>query len=155
MAHWTMITNPPAVIAAIIAFLGMSMHNPFSVVIAPQEIPIGPPTEFQSGLLGMLQTNRSIFNAAKLVLYVNLFFGGASATAGGLYSLAAMVLPMVPVWLGVTLGVITMVIKTFLLYFITVFVGVSFPRFRTDQSIRFFLFVPTLIGLVGLILAGI
>ncbi|RKX76345.1 MAG: NADH-quinone oxidoreductase subunit H [Spirochaetes bacterium] len=153
IANWSMITNPLAVIAAIIAFLGMSMHNPFSVVIAPQEIPIGPPTEYHSGLLGMLQTNRSIFNAAKLVLYVNLFFGGASATEGVLYALSASVLHAVPVWLGVTLGVVTMVIKTFLLYFITVFVGVSFPRFRTDQSIRFFLFVPTLIGLAGLILA--
>ena len=35
--------------------------NPFSVVIAPQEIPIGPPTEYQSSMLGMLQANRAIF----------------------------------------------------------------------------------------------
>ncbi len=155
IANWTMVTNPLAVIAAVIAFLGMSMHNPFSVVIAPQEIPIGPPTEYQSSMLGMLITNRAIFNAAKLILYVNLFFGGASATGGALYSIFDAILPMVPIWLGVTSGVITMVVKTFLLYFITVFVGVSFPRFRTDQSIRFFLLVPTLIGLAGLILARI
>ena len=155
IANWTMVTNPLAVIAAVIAFLGMSMHNPFSVVIAPQEIPIGPPTEYQSSLLGMLQTNRAIFNAAKLVLYVNLFFGGASATGGVIYSLFDAVLPMVPVWLGVISGVLTMMVKSFLLYFITVFVGVSFPRFRTEQSIRYFLLVPTLIGLAGLILARI
>src|SRR6056297_60255 len=67
---WNLFANPFATFAAIIAFLGMSMHNPFSVVIAPQEIPIGPPTEYQGAYMGMLQTNRAIFNAAKLVLYV-------------------------------------------------------------------------------------
>lgn len=126
--NWNLFANPLATVAAIIAFLGMSMHAPFSVVIAPQEIPIGPPTEFHSNYMGMLQTNRAIFNAAKLVLYMNLFFGGATS------------LP-------------EMVIKTFLIYLINVIVGVSFPRFRTDQSIRFFLGVPTLIGLAGLAVA--
>jgi NADH-quinone oxidoreductase subunit H len=125
---WNAFTNPLATIAAIIAFLGMSMHNPFSVVIAPQEIPIGPPTEYQSSFMGMLQTNRAIFNAAKLVLYVNLFFGGATTIFG-------------------------VIIKTFLLYFVNVFVGVAFPRFRTDQSIRFFLGLPALLGLAGILLA--
>lgn len=126
---WNAMTNPLATLAAIIAFLGMSMHNPFSVVIAPQEIPIGPPTEYQSSYMGMLQTNRAIFNAAKLVLYVNLFFGGAT-------------------------NFIELIVKTFLLYFITVFVGVAFPRFRTDQSIRFFLGVPALLGLAGILIVA-
>lgn len=126
--NWTLFTNPVAVVAAMIAFLGMSMHNPFSVVIAPQEIPIGPPTEYQSNLLGMLQTNRAIFNGAKLVLYMNLYFGGAT-------------------------NIVSMVIKTFLIYYVNVFVGQAFPRLRTDQSIRFFLGVPTLIGIAGVIIA--
>jgi NADH-quinone oxidoreductase subunit H len=124
--NWTLFTNPLAVVAAMIAFLGMSGHNPFSIVIAPQEIPIGPPTEYQSNLLGMLQTNRAVFNGAKLVLYMNLFFGGATN---------------VPV----------MVVKTFLIYFVNIFVGQAFPRFRTDQAIRFFLGVPTLIGIAAVV----
>ncbi|MFW6343688.1 MAG: NADH-quinone oxidoreductase subunit H, partial [Sediminispirochaetaceae bacterium] len=122
---WNIFTNPFATAAALIAFLGMTGHNPFSVVLAPQEIPIGPPTEYQSNYLGLLQTNRSIFNAAKLVLYMNLFFGGATN------------LPV-------------MVIKTFLIYLINVVVGAGFPRFRVEQSIRFFLLVPTILGLIGL-----
>ena len=126
---WNLFANPLATIAAVIAFLGMSMHNPFSVVIAPQEIPIGPPTEYQSSYMGMLQTNRAIFNAAKLVLYVNLFFGGAT-------------------------NFIALIVKTFLLYFVNVFVGVSFPRFRTEQSIRFFLGIPALLGLAGILIAA-
>ncbi|MBU0934137.1 MAG: NADH-quinone oxidoreductase subunit H [Spirochaetes bacterium] len=126
--NWTLFTNPLAVLAAMIAFLGMSGHNPFSVVLAPQEIPIGPPTEYHSNLLGMLQTNRAVFNGAKLVLYMNLFFGGAT-------------------------NIVIMVIKTFLIYFINIFVGQAFPRFRTDQSIRFFLGVPTVVGIISVIIA--
>jgi NADH-quinone oxidoreductase subunit H len=125
--NWTVVTNPLAAIAGLIAFLGMSMHSPFDIVIAPQEIPIGPPTEFHSGLLATLQTNRAIFGAAKLVLFVNLYFGGAT-------------------------NLISLILKTFFLYMYTVFIGVSFPRFRTEQSVRFFLKVPTLIGLIAVIL---
>ncbi len=125
--NWTIFTNPLATIAALIAMLGMNMHNPFSVVLAPQEIPIGPPTEFHSSYLGLMQTNRGIFNAAKLVLYMNLFFGGAT-------------------------NIFEMIIKTFAIYMVTVVVGVSFPRFRTDQSIRFFLFVPTVLALISIII---
>jgi len=125
--NWIAFTNPLAMIAAMISFLGMSMGNPFSVVIAPQEIPIGPPTEMQSSFLGMLQTNRAIFNGAKLVLFMNLYFGGATS-----------------IWV--------MVIKTFLIYLYTVIVGASFPRFRVDQSIRFFLGIPTLIGIAAVVL---
>jgi len=128
--HWNLVTNPLASIAAIIAFLGMTMHNPFSVVIAPQEIPIGPPTEYQSNYMGMLQTNRAIFNAAKLILYMDLFLGGATTIWG-------------------------MIIKTFALYFVTIFVGASFPRLRVDQSIKFFLKIPAAIGLAAVILVMI
>lgn len=124
---WTMFTNPLATIAALISMLGMNMHSPFDVVIAPQEIPIGPPTEYQGSFLGMLHTNRGIFNGAKLILFMNLFFGGATT---------------IP----------EMIVKTFCIYMISVLVGVSYPRFRTDQSIRFFLGIPTLIGIAAVIL---
>ena len=125
--NWTIFTNPLSTIAALIALLGMNMHNPFSVVLAPQEIPIGPPTEFHGSYLGLMQTNRGIFNAAKLVLFMNLFFGGAT-------------------------NIFAMIIKTFAIYMISVIVGVSFPRFRVDQSIKFFLSVPTVIALISIIL---
>jgi NADH-quinone oxidoreductase subunit H len=125
---WNLFANPFATAAALIAFLGMTGHNPFSVVLAPQEIPIGPPTEYQSNYLGLLQTNRAIFNAAKLILYMNLFFGGAT-------------------------NLLVMVVKTFLIYMINIIVGAGFPRFKVEQSIRFFLFVPTILGLIGLVWA--
>lgn len=122
--NWTVFTNPFAVLAAMISLLGMNMHAPFSIVIAPQEIPIGPPIEMQSGFLGMLQTNRAIFASAKLVLFMNLFWGGATS-------------------------LIEMMIKTFLIYMTSVFVGAAFPRFRPEQSIRFFLRWPLLFGIIA------
>ncbi len=125
--HWTVFTNPFAVIAAMISLLGMNMHAPFSIVLAPQEIPIGPPVEMQSGFLGMLQTNRAIFASAKLVLFMNLFWGGAT-------------------------NLIEMIIKTFLIYMTSVFVGAAFPRFRPEQSIRFFLKWPLLFGVIAVVL---
>ncbi|MFO8065355.1 MAG: respiratory chain complex I subunit 1 family protein [Spirochaetota bacterium] len=127
---WHLFSNPLATAAALIAFLGMTGNNPFSVVTAPQEIPIGPPTEYQSSYMGMLQSNRAIFNGAKLVLYMNLFLGGAG-------------------------NIFEMVLKTFALYMLTVIVGVSFPRFRPEQSIRFFLKIPAAIGILAVILTAL
>jgi len=125
--NWTLMTNPIATAAGLLAILGSMMRSPFDVVLAPQEIPIGPPTEYHSTFLALLQTNRSIFPMAKTVLFVNLFFGGATNW---------------PI----------MILKVFLLYMWPVFIGVAFPRFRVDQSIRWFLGIPTAIGVIAILL---
>jgi NADH-quinone oxidoreductase subunit H len=122
--NWTMITNPFAVAAAMLALLGSFMRPPFDIVLAPQEIPIGPPTEYHSNYMVLLQSNRAIFPMAKSVLFMNLFFGGATNFG-------------------------EMMLKTFLIIMWSVFVGVSFPRFRVEQSIRWFLRIPLIIGLLG------
>jgi len=124
--HWTLFTNWVATLAAMLAFLGMTGYSPFDIFLAPQEIPIGPPTEFHSAFLSMLQTNRALFGATKLILFMNLFFGGAT-------------------------GWIELMIKTLAIYMVAVVVGVAFPRFRVDQSIRFFFKYPTLIGIASIV----
>jgi len=124
--NWTVITNWVATLAAMLAFLGMTGYSPFDIFLAPQEIPIGPPTEFHSAYLSFLQINRSLFGATKLVLFMNLFFGGAT-------------------------GWVELMIKTFLIYMVAIVVGVAFPRFRVDQGIRFFFKIPTLIGILSII----
>lgn len=124
--NWTVFTNWVATLAAMLAFLGMTGYSPFDIFLAPQEIPIGPPTEFHSAFLSMLQTNRALFGATKLILFMNLFFGGAT-------------------------GWIELMIKTLAIYMIAVVVGVAFPRFRVDQSIRFFFKYPTLIGIASIV----
>ena len=124
--NWTLFTNPIATAAAMLAFLGMTGYSPFDIFLAPQEIPIGPPTEFHSAYLSLLQANRALFGATKLILFMNLFFGGAT-------------------------GLLELMIKTWVIYMVAIAVGVAFPRFRVDQSIRFFLKVPTVVGIAAIV----
>lgn len=124
--HWTVVTNPLAVAAAMLSFLGSMMRPPFDVVLAPQEIPIGPPTEYHSSYLALMQTNRAIFPVAKIVVYMSLFFGGAGS------------------WPELFL-------KVFLLYLFSAFVGVCFPRFRVEQSIRWFLVWAVPLGVLSIL----
>lgn len=125
--NWTLFTNPLAVAAAMLSFLGSMMRPPFDVVLAPQEIPIGPPTEYHSSYLALMQTNRAIFPVAKIVIYMNLFFGGAASW---------------PVFF----------LKVFLIYMVSVFVGVVFPRFHVEQSIRWFLVWAVPLGILSILL---
>ena len=124
--NWTMVTNPFATIALMLSFLGSMGRAPFDVVLAPQEIPIGPPTEYHSGFLGVLQLNRAIFPVAKLILFMNLLYGGATSWP-------------------------ELIIKTFLIYMWSIFVGTVFPRFRVDQSVRWFLGVPLIFGILAIL----
>jgi len=126
VTSWNIFRFPFASAAALIAFLPMQMANPFGIVLAPQEIPIGPPTEYSSRFLSFMFSGRAIFGVAKLLLFVSLLFGGASSW---------------PV----------LIVKTFLLYMYPVVVSSVFPRFRTEQSIRFLWFVPTSLALVDLV----
>jgi len=126
-ANWTLMTNPLAVVAAMLAFIAMMHRSPFDLHLAPQEIPVGPPTEYHSSYLFMMAFNRAFFASAKLVLFMDLYFGGATS---------------IP----------EMIIKTFLIMFWVVFVGAVFPRYRLEQSVRWLLTVPTFIGLLALAL---
>jgi NADH-quinone oxidoreductase subunit H len=127
LLNWTLFTNPFATAAAMISFLGAMMRPPFDVVLAPQEIPIGPPTEYHSSYLALMQTNRAIFPVAKIVIYMNLFFGGASS------------------WPEFFL-------KVFFIYMFSAFVGVVFPRFRVEQSIRWFLIWGLPLGIIAILM---
>jgi NADH-quinone oxidoreductase subunit H len=126
--HWTVFTNPFATVAALIAFLGMTGQSPFDVVLAPQEIPIGPPTEYHSAYLAMMQLNRALFQVAKILLFIHLFFGGGA-------------------------NLLSLMAKVFVLFGLPMFVDAAFPRMRVDQSIRFFLRLPTALGVAGILLA--
>ena len=125
--NWTLFTNPLATVAAMLSLLGAFSHAPFNLVKAPNEIPIGPPTEYHSSFLGVLRTNNAILHVVEAILFMNLFFGGATN------------------WFE-------LIIKTFLIYFWSVFVGVVFPRFRIEQSVTWFLKIPMLIGILAIII---
>lgn len=124
---WTVWTNPLATGAAMLSLLGAFGHSPFNLVQAPNEIPIGPPTEYHGTFLGFLRTNNAILHVVEAALFMNLFFGGATN------------------W-------IELIVKTFLIYFWSVFVGMVFPRFRIEQSVRWFLKIPTLLGILAIVI---
>jgi len=125
--NWSMWTNPFATIAGMLSALGAMGHSPFNLVKAPNEIPIGPPTEYHSTYLGVLRTNAAILHVVEAALFMNLFFGGATN------------------WFE-------FILKTFLIYFWSVFVGVVFPRFRIEQSVGWFLKVPLIFGILAVIM---
>lgn len=124
--NWTLFTNPFATLAALASMLGVFRHAPFNLVKAPNEIPIGPPTEYHGTFLGVLRTNGAILHVIEAVLFMNLFFGGANN------------------WFE-------LIIKTFFIYFISVFIGVVFPRFRIEQSVVWFLKIPLVLGILAIL----
>jgi len=65
-------------------------------------------------------------HVVEAALFMNLFFGGANN------------------WLE-------FFVKTFFIYFWSVFVGVVFPRFRIEQSVRWFLKIPLLLGILAVL----
>ena len=125
--NWTLFTNPLATVAAMLSLLGAFRHAPFNLVKAPNEVPIGPPTEYHSAFLGVLRTNAAVLHVVEAALFMNLFFGGATN------------------WF-------VFILKTFLIYFWSVFVGVVSPRFRIEQSVTWFLKIPLAIGVLAVIL---
>ncbi len=122
------IAYPLLFIPALFAFIGMMGQSPFDVVGAPVEVYSGPAAEFSGKFLALLMSQGAIFSFAKLVLMVNLFLGGAS-------------------------GFMELLLKTFLLFLFVIAFGSLYGRFKTPQSIDFLLKVPTVIAIVGLILA--
>ncbi len=124
--HWHLFTHPFAAAAAFVSLLGMMMSYPFQVVMAPQEIPVGPPTEYSATFLSYMFSGRSVFAVAKYVLFMDLFLGGAT-------------------------NLLWAFVKTFIIFLWPLFITNVFPRFRLEQSVLFFWTWPTLIGLIDLI----
>jgi len=138
--RWIILDNPFAFLAALLSSLGMFRYSPFDIVGAPAELASGPVSEFGGKYLGTMMTGGSVFAFIKLVLIVDLFLGGAgNVETQGI--------------VGTLLGLVELVIKTFLLYMVPVFIGLVSPRFRTEQAIRFFWKWPTILGIIAIIWA--
>lgn len=125
---WLIVTSPFAFIAAVLAMLGMFRYSPFDIVGAPTELASGPVAENGGKYLFTLMSSNSIFAFAKLTLYVDLFLGGAD-------------------------NLIVLLLKTFAIYLIPMLYGTVSPRYRTEQSIRYFWGWPTFFGFLAIIFA--
>ncbi len=138
--RWIIMENPFAFLAALLSSLGMFRYSPFDIVGAPAELASGPVSEFGGKYLGTMMSGGAVFAFIKLVLFVDIFLGGA-----GNIELEGI--------LGTLAGLGELLLKTFLFYMIPVFIGLVSPRFRTEQAIRFFWKWPTFLGILAIVWA--
>jgi len=127
---WMLMSSPFAFITGVLAMLGMFHYSPFDIIGAPTEIASGPISEFGGKYLGLMMTSGSIFAFVKLTLFVDIFMGGAS-------------------------NLIELLLKTFALYLIPVLYGLTTPRYRTEQAVRYFYGWPLFFGLLAILFAVI
>jgi NADH-quinone oxidoreductase subunit H len=106
------------------AIMGM---RPFDVVSAPQEISSGPNAEYGGKYLGLITIEHGLHLFIGAALFVNLFLGGASNPA-------------------------LFFLKILLVFIVCIFINAVFPRFRTEQAVKYLWSVPTLFALAGLII---
>jgi len=120
---WNMMEHPLIFIISLFPFLGFMGASPFDVVGAPTEVYTGPRAEFGSKYLGLLMGQSMMFSFAKLVLWMNLFMGGAS-------------------------NFLELITKTFALFLFEVTIGAIYPRLKVEQAVDFLWKIPTVLGLI-------
>jgi NADH-quinone oxidoreductase subunit H len=122
-----MMRYPLLFTASMISLTGFLGKSPFDVVGAPVEVYSGPASEFGGKFLGLLMSQSAIFTFAKLLLMVDLFWGGAGSLA-------------------------ELLLKSFILFIITVFIGIVYGRFKVHQAVDFLIKIPSAIAVAGILL---
>ncbi len=126
IAGWGIIKNPFLSIAALISLHAMMGKKPFEVFIAPHEIATGPMVEMGGKYLGMMMIQHAINVFVELLIYINLFLGGAKN------------------W-------VELIVKMVVLFTVLLSVTVLFPRFRTDDAVKFMWKYPVILAIIGIL----
>lgn len=105
------------------AILGV---RPFEITKAAQEISSGPMVEYGGTYLALAKIEHAFNIVISISLFVNLFLGGAK-------------------------NLFTFFIKVLIVFILGVFINAVFPRFRTEQAIKYLFGIPTLLAFLGLI----
>ncbi len=121
---WGIFANPFLSAAGYLALMGMLAKKPFEVFIAPAEIATGPMVEMGGKYLGMMMIQHAIGVFVELMIYINLFMGGARN------------------WLE-------LIVKLVVLYTSLLAVGSVFPRYKTDDAVKFMWKYPLALAVVG------
>jgi NADH-quinone oxidoreductase subunit H len=125
LSSWGITVMPLLAIGGLISSYAMLGKEPFELYIAPAEIATGPMVEMSGKYLGALFVMQCFQVYAVSVLYVNLFLGGGENWLWFLLKVAAVI-------------------------FISASVTTIFPRYKTEDSIRWLWKWPTGIALLGL-----
>lgn len=127
---WSIASFPLVVsgVAYLLVLPAILAIRPFELVQAPQEISSGPMVEYGGSYLALAKVQHALSTFIGISLSVNLLFGGASH-------------PLI------------FLLKMLVILVVGLFVNAAFPRLRIEQAIRYLWRWPTLIALVGLVLA--
>ena len=106
------------------AILGI---RPFDVSSAPQEISSGPMAEYGGKYLALAKIEHAFVLFISIALFVNLFLGGAA-------------------------NIVSFFMKMLAVFVLGLCVNAVFPRFRTEQAVKYLWKWPTLLAFVGLII---
>jgi NADH-quinone oxidoreductase subunit H len=121
---WGIVQNPLLAIAGLIGLQAMLGKQPFEIYVAPAEIATGPMVEMGRKFLGGLFVMQCFQLYTAGVLYTSLFLGGGEN------------------W-------ITFLPKVFAVVAIPMSIAYLFPRYRTEDMVRFIWKWPTMIALLG------
>jgi NADH-quinone oxidoreductase subunit H len=122
---WGLVSMPLLAFAALIATHGMLGKEPFEIYVAPAEIATGPMVEMSGKYLGTLFVMQCFQLYTVGVLYVVLFMGGGRH------------------WWA-------LLPKVFAVVFVAVAITNVYPRYKTDDVVRWMWKWPTAIALLGL-----
>lgn len=125
VSSWGLVTMPLLAIAGLISMHAMLGKEPFEIYVAPSEIATGPMVEMSGKYMGALFVMQCFQLYVIGSLYTILFLGGGET------------------WL-------VFLPKVFAVIFITVAITNLFPRYRTDDVLRWMWQWPTGIALLGL-----
>ena len=122
---WGIASMPLLALGGLIATHAMLGKEPFEIYVAPAEIATGPMVEMSGKYLGSLFVMQCFQLYTAGVLYTNLFLGGGAQ------------------W-------ITFLPKVFAVVFVSVAITNVYPRYKTDDVLRWLWKWPTGISLLGL-----
>ncbi len=127
---WGILSFPLAGVAYFLILPAMLGIRPFEVVEAAQEIASGLKVEYSGKFLALYYIEHAVSHFIVIALFVNLLLGGAT-------------------------NPFTFILKMLVVFIVGVFINAVFPRLRIEQAIRFNWTLPTIIALLGLIIAAI
>lgn len=125
---WFLWKMPLAAIAMLAVLQGQLGEKPFEVMVAPHEIATGPMVEYGGKYLGMLFLFKAVALFVELTIFIDLFMGGANT-------------------------ILELVIKQLVLFSIILIINAVYPRYRTEQVVKFYIAIPNSLALIAVIKA--
>lgn len=136
-----LLLNPFAALAALLSMVGMLHLKPFDIPEAEVELVAGPFTEYSGKLLGVWEMVKVFLIFISATFYVNLFLGGGVVT-------------FLPSGLAAIIASVTVfIMEAGIVVFVYTVVHVANPRYRIDQSFRWYMKIPLVLAVLGLIWA--